>query len=215
MNHLLHHHLLASSTFVSKYQQAQMRQPTGIAHALRVARLRSVDSIRCASHGPDRSLPLPSYLPSRADRRQLSSSFSTCKPLGESEGREASFASTSSSAGPSNSPPASSFSTINASEISHFSRLSSEWWNPNGEFKILHRMNPARVAYVREKVALAPADEEEWTFETRHKDREREAAKGRGRWLAGKRVLDVGCGGGLLSEVSPRLLKLSRRRRER
>ena len=62
-------------------------------------------------------------------------------------------------------------------------------------------MNPPRIEYIRQKVALHHRDEEEWTFEGRFDDRKREEARGAGRWLEGKRCLDVGCGGGLLSEV--------------
>ena len=62
-------------------------------------------------------------------------------------------------------------------------------------------MNPTRIAYLRDKVALSTVEEAEWTFEGRHLDAEREAKRGTGRWLEGKRCLDVGCGGGLLSEV--------------
>lgn len=96
-------------------------------------------------------------------------------------------------------PPSSTFTTINQSEIDHFSSLSSQWWDPAGEFKLLHRMNPTRIAYLRDKVMLD--DEPEWTFEGRHGDAARAAQVGTGRWLEGKRCLDVGCGGGLLSEV--------------
>ncbi len=97
---------------------------------------------------------------------------------------------------------ASTFSTVNEDEIAHFSRLSQHWWDEAGEFALLHRMNPERVEYVRQKVALDPATEPEWTFEGRHGDRARADARGQGRWLQGLRVLDVGCGGGLLAEVS-------------
>lgn len=112
-------------------------------------------------------------------------------------------------AGPSTSPftrtyasssSADPFSTVNADEISHFSRLSSEWWSPTGEFALLHRMNPARVEYIRQK--LAYANEPEWSFETRHQPR---AEAGTGKWLRGMEVLDVGCGGGLLAESLARL----------
>ncbi|WVW78655.1 3-demethylubiquinone-9 3-O-methyltransferase [Kwoniella bestiolae CBS 10118] len=99
----------------------------------------------------------------------------------------------------------SSFSTINASEISHFSNLSSQWWDETGEFKLLHRMNPTRIEYIRQKVALSPSDEEQWTFQNRHTDLQREVERGTGLWLSGKRCLDVGCGGGLLSESLARL----------
>lgn len=94
--------------------------------------------------------------------------------------------------------------TINADEVAHFSKLSEHWWDEQGEFGLLHRMNPERVEFIRQKVALDPENEPEWTFEGRHQDAAREAAKGTGQWLKGKRCLDVGCGGGLLAEVSRR-----------
>ncbi|WVF69851.1 3-demethylubiquinone-9 3-O-methyltransferase [Kwoniella sp. CBS 6097] len=100
---------------------------------------------------------------------------------------------------------ASAFTTINASEISHFSSLSEHWWDETGEFKLLHRMNPTRIEYIRQKVALSPPENEEWTFENRHSDFQRENTRGTGAWLTGLRCLDVGCGGGLLSESLARL----------
>lgn len=66
-------------------------------------------------------------------------------------------------------------------------------------------MNPVRVEWIRQKVALAPPPDEEWSFETRHMDAQREAARGTGAWLTGLRCLDVGCGGGILSEALARL----------
>ncbi|BEI94367.1 uncharacterized protein CcaverHIS019_0608260 [Cutaneotrichosporon cavernicola] len=102
-------------------------------------------------------------------------------------------------------PSSSSFNTVNSDEIAHFSRLSQHWWDESGEFALLHRMNPERVEYVRQKVALDPATEQQWTFEGRHGDRTRAEARGQGRWLQGLRVLDVGCGGGLLAESLARL----------
>ena len=62
-------------------------------------------------------------------------------------------------------------SNVDAEEIQKFEKLASRWWDPNGEFKPLHAINPLRLAYIDER---AP--------------------------LPGKQVLDVGCGGGLLTE---------------
>jgi polyprenyldihydroxybenzoate methyltransferase/3-demethylubiquinol 3-O-methyltransferase len=63
-------------------------------------------------------------------------------------------------------------------------------------------MNPARVEYIRQK--LLNSNEPEWTFETRHSHNDT-TASGTGKWLKGKKVLDVGCGGGLLAESLARL----------
>lgn len=82
-------------------------------------------------------------------------------------------------------------STVNASEIAHFSRLSSEWWNERGEFSFLHKMNPIRMQFIREKLIETAYDEQPETVNAR-----------KVRILEGMDVLDVGCGGGLLSEVS-------------
>ncbi|GAA6002341.1 hypothetical protein JCM10207_001072 [Rhodosporidiobolus poonsookiae] len=76
--------------------------------------------------------------------------------------------------------------TISADEIAFFSSLSAEWWNPKGEFGLLHRMNPARVQCLRDELL---------------KERELPPA----RWLEGKDVLDVGCGGGIFAESLARL----------
>ena len=62
-------------------------------------------------------------------------------------------------------------SNVDASEISKFSELAHRWWDPNSEFKPLHDINPLRLDWI-----------------DRHAQ------------LAGKRVIDVGCGGGILSE---------------
>jgi len=63
-------------------------------------------------------------------------------------------------------------------------------------------MNPARVEYIRQK--LLHSNEPDWTFETRHSHNDTTTA-GTGKWLKGKKVLDVGCGGGLLAESLARL----------
>lgn len=80
-------------------------------------------------------------------------------------------------------------STVNADEIAHFSKLSSQWWDERGEFSILHRMNPIRVQYIVDKLREVEEDEEKLGTHTG------------GKILKGMDVLDVGCGGGLLSEV--------------
>lgn len=80
-------------------------------------------------------------------------------------------------------------STVNKDEINHFSKLSSQWWDENGEFSILHRMNPVRVQYIVEK--LQEAEEAKDIVSSRYGARA----------LSGLDILDVGCGGGLLSEV--------------
>jgi polyprenyldihydroxybenzoate methyltransferase / 3-demethylubiquinol 3-O-methyltransferase len=83
---------------------------------------------------------------------------------------------------------ASSNGSINASEVAHFSRLSSLWWDEHGEFGLLHKMNPIRMQFITEKLMECAMDDGE------------DGAEERG-VLNGKDVLDVGCGGGLLSEV--------------
>ncbi len=135
-------------------------------------------------------------------QRFIRSTFINCR-AGPSRLRQAKR-SIHSSFPKSTSTPNPAFSTINSSEIDHFSKLSSQWWDqsPRGEFSLLHKMNPPRVEYIRQKIALDDRDEAEWTFEGRHLDRVREEGRGRGRWLEGRRCLDVGCGGGLLSEVT-------------
>ncbi|KIP08828.1 hypothetical protein PHLGIDRAFT_68758 [Phlebiopsis gigantea 11061_1 CR5-6] len=84
-------------------------------------------------------------------------------------------------------------STINQDEISHFSKLSALWWDEQGEFQMLHRMNPTRVKFMREKLTeIALEDDVSASIHTTEV-------------LRGRRVLDVGCGGGLLSESLARL----------
>ncbi len=79
-------------------------------------------------------------------------------------------------------------STIDAGEISKFARMAEEWWDPAGKFRPLHRINPVRLAYIRDH-ALG------------HFGRDGSAM----RPLEGLKVLDIGCGGGLLSEPLSRL----------
>lgn len=79
-------------------------------------------------------------------------------------------------------------STIDAAEVERFSALAAEWWNPNGKFRPLHKFNPVRLAYIRDHVAA-------------HFGRDPRAAKP----FEGLRILDIGCGGGLLCEPMARL----------
>ena len=88
-------------------------------------------------------------------------------------------------AGQAGAPPR---STIDAAEVDRFSRLAREWWNPVGKFRPLHKFNPVRLAYIKEKVCA-------------RFDRD----PGAHRPLAGLRLLDIGCGGGLLCEPMARL----------
>jgi len=78
--------------------------------------------------------------------------------------------------------------TIDAGEVERFSALAQEWWNPNGKFRPLHKFNPVRLAYIRDNVAA-------------HFGRDPRAAKP----FEGLRILDIGCGGGLLCEPMARL----------
>ena len=79
-------------------------------------------------------------------------------------------------------------STVDQREIEHFSALAQEWWNPTGKFKPLHKFNPVRLAYIRENV-------------TAHFDRDPKAPDA----LKSLRILDIGCGGGLLCEPMARM----------
>lgn len=78
--------------------------------------------------------------------------------------------------------------SVDAAEIEKFSRLAATWWDPDGDFKPLHRMNPVRLDFIRDSVCAQFG-------------RDPRAM----RPLDGLRVLDVGCGGGLLCEPMARL----------
>lgn len=74
-------------------------------------------------------------------------------------------------------------STVDEAEIERFSAMAAEWWSPTGKFKPLHKFNPTRVQYIRDKLIA-------------HFGRDPKAQ----RPLEGLRILDIGCGGGLLCE---------------
>jgi len=77
--------------------------------------------------------------------------------------------------------------TINKEEIEKFSRIAEEWWNPTGKFKPLHKFNPIRISYIKENIIS--------TFKIKNSDKP----------LKNLKILDIGCGGGLLSEPMCRL----------
>ena len=78
--------------------------------------------------------------------------------------------------------------TIDAGEVAQFSRLAGQWWDPHGPMAALHKLNPARLAYIRDRAAA-------------HFDRDPKRLDS----LAGLRILDIGCGGGILCEPLARL----------
>ena len=77
--------------------------------------------------------------------------------------------------------------SINKKEIEKFSKIAEEWWNPNGKFKPLHNFNPIRIKYIKENIVK--------DFNINHSDKP----------LKNIKLLDIGCGGGLLSEPMCRL----------
>lgn len=79
-------------------------------------------------------------------------------------------------------------STIDDGELARFAALSAEWWNESGGMRMLHRLNPVRIAYIRDHVAAS------FARDGRRID-----------CLAGLHILDIGCGGGILSEPLARL----------
>ena len=77
--------------------------------------------------------------------------------------------------------------TINKEEIEKFSKIAEEWWNPEGKFKPLHKFNPIRISYIKDNIIN--------TLNLKKKEKPLEKVK----------ILDIGCGGGLLSEPMKRL----------
>jgi 2-polyprenyl-6-hydroxyphenyl methylase/3-demethylubiquinone-9 3-methyltransferase len=78
--------------------------------------------------------------------------------------------------------------TIDAREAAHFGALADDWWNPKGSSAPLHKVNPVRLGFIRDKALR----------HFRRSPTERQ-------WLAGLDVLDIGCGGGILAECLARL----------
>src|SRR5215475_1403069 len=79
-------------------------------------------------------------------------------------------------------------STIDAAEVGRFSRLADEWWDVRGKMAVLHKFNPVRLAYIRDAAC-------------RHFERNPKHLD----CLNDLRILDIGCGGGILSEPLARL----------
>ncbi len=79
-------------------------------------------------------------------------------------------------------------STVDPAEVAKFEAMAEEWWDPNGKFKPLHMLNPCRLDYAVDQIAAQHGRDPE-----------------RPKPFAGLRILDIGCGGGLLSEPMARL----------
>ena len=78
-------------------------------------------------------------------------------------------------------------SSVNKKEIEKFSQMAAEWWDPSGKFKPLHKFNPIRIKYIKENIINS--------FKLKAKQRPLDKIN----------ILDIGCGGGLLSEPMSRL----------
>ena len=78
-------------------------------------------------------------------------------------------------------------SSVNKKEIEKFSKMASEWWDPKGKFRPLHKFNPIRIKYIKENIIQ--------NFKLKNNNIP----------LKGVNILDIGCGGGLLSEPMCRL----------
>ena len=77
--------------------------------------------------------------------------------------------------------------SVNKKEIDKFSKMADEWWDPEGKFKPLHKFNPTRIKYLKENIV--------YNFKLQNKSKP----------LSGIKILDIGCGGGLLSEPMSRM----------
>ena len=83
---------------------------------------------------------------------------------------------------------AGNISTIDPKDVAKFSAIADEWWDPEGKFKPLHQFNPIRLQFIRDRLCD-------------HFDRDPRSMQP----LKGLRVLDVGCGGGLIAEPLARM----------
>jgi len=81
-----------------------------------------------------------------------------------------------------------SASSVDEREVEQFARLGTRWWDPQGPMAVLHKFNPVRLAYIRDRAA------ERFGRDAKKLD-----------CLKGLRILDIGCGGGILSEPLARL----------
>ena len=92
--------------------------------------------------------------------------------------------------------------TVDKDEVERFSRIADEWWDERGKFAPLHKINPLRVAYIRERIVnhlstelrVQSAEKQSSQIGTQHSTT-----------LKGIRLLDIGCGGGLISEPMAKL----------
>jgi len=85
-------------------------------------------------------------------------------------------------------PPGAAESTVDAAEVERFSRLAADWWDPRGPMAPLHKFNPVRLGYIRDQAAM------HFQRDARRLD-----------CLQGLRILDIGCGAGLLCEPLARI----------
>jgi 2-polyprenyl-6-hydroxyphenyl methylase/3-demethylubiquinone-9 3-methyltransferase len=85
-------------------------------------------------------------------------------------------------------PPADAISSVDPDEVARFAAIAEAWWDPNGKFRPLHKFNPIRLEYVRDQLA----------------DHFGRDIMGR-EPFAGLRLVDIGCGGGLVAEPMARL----------
>src|SRR5471030_2412137 len=84
--------------------------------------------------------------------------------------------------------PKTSTSSVDSAEVERFSRMAADWWDPHGPMAPLHKLNPVRLGYIRDKTA-ARFDRDPKKLDC----------------IKGLRMLDIGCGAGILSEPLARI----------